>query len=208
MGSVGQQQTRILLVDDHAVVREGLRRLLDEAADLSVVAEAATCAAARTAVERADPDVMLLDLTLPDGSGHQLLASMVSSRPRVLVLTMHDDAETAARCLEAGASGFLLKGSSGGAIVDAVRRVAAGHRVVDLAVAGFGASSTTRTTLTPRERAVLDLVAEGMTSAEVAAELGLAVKTVRNYRERLLAKLGVRTTAALVRVAMRKGWIQ
>ena len=208
MGSAGQQQTRILLVDDHAVVREGLRRLLDEAADLSVVAEAATCVAARTAIERADPDVILLDLTLPDGSGLQLLASLVSPRPRVLVLTMHDDAETAARCLEAGASGFLLKGSSGGFIVDAVRRVAAGHRVVDRAVAGVGASSMTGTTLTPRERAVLDLVAEGMTSAEVAAELGLAVKTVRNYRERLLAKLGVRTTAALVRVAMRKGWIQ
>ena len=198
---------RVVLVEDHAVVREGIRRLLDEVADMTVVAEAATCAAGRLAIARTRPDVLVLDITLPDGTGHALLASLPEPRPAVLVLTMHDDAETVARCLEAGVLGFLLKGSSAADVVTAVRSVAAGEQVMDPALMGLAQTRLPAIQLTPRERAVLGLGAEGLTSAEVAATLGLAVKTVRNYRERLLAKLGVRTTAALVRVAMRKGWI-
>ena len=198
---------RVVLVEDHAVVREGIRRLLDEVADMTVVAEAATCAAGRLAIARTRPDVLVLDITLPDGTGHALLASLPEPRPAVLVLTMHDDAETVARCLEAGVLGFLLKGSSAADVVTAVRSVAAGEQVMDPALTGLAQTRLPAIQLTPRERAVLGLVAEGLTSAEVAETLGLAVKTVRNYRERLLAKLGVRTTAALVRVAMRKGWI-
>ncbi len=198
---------RVALVEDHAVVREGIRRLLDEVVDMTVVAEAATCAAARVAIAATRPDVVVLDITLPDGTGHELLASLPAPRPAVLVLTMHNDAETVARCVEAGALGFLLKGSSAADVVMAVRSVAAGEPVMDPALRGLAHSRLSSIYLTPRERAVLGLVAEGLTSAEVAEALGLAVKTVRNYRERLLAKLGVRTTAALVRVAMRNGWI-
>ncbi len=198
---------RVAIVEDHAVVREGLKHALSEAPTLHVVGEAAGVSSALSMVRRTRPDVLLLDLSLSDGTGHDVLRGLSEPRPTVLVLTMHDDAESVARCLDAGVAGYLLKGRSTTEVLKAVHRVAAGEQVVDPNVRGLAADPGAVEPLTARERAVLELVAEGLTSGEVAAQLGLSAKTVRNYRERILAKLGVRTTAAMVRAAMRRGWI-
>jgi DNA-binding NarL/FixJ family response regulator len=192
---------RVFLLDDHAVVREGVRRLLEADGDLVVVGEAATAAEALTAVEAAAPDVAVLDVRLPDGDGVEVCRELRSRHPNLacLMLTSFADDEALAQAVLAGAAGYVLKQIHGTELVASIRAVAAGHSLID--------SETTRRVLgelrranaeregverlTHREREILELIAAGKTNREIGAELFLAEKTVKNYVSNLLAKLGM-----------------
>jgi DNA-binding NarL/FixJ family response regulator len=200
---------RVLLADDHAVVREGYRRLLELEPDVVVVAECADGEAVRAALDSGLAiDVLVLDLSMPGCGGLAVLRHAREAWPRVhvLVFTMHDSATMVAQALGAGAAGFVTKSSAPHELVDAVCRVAAGERPVlsrDVAAAGHGA----RTSLAPREFEVLQLLAQGCAVDEVGRRLGLSAKTVSNYQTSIRQKLGVSTGIDLLREAQRRGWV-
>ena len=208
---------RVLLVDDHAVVREGLRAFLELQPGMGVVGEAAD---GRTAVERAralQPDVVLLDLVMPELDGLVALPRILEASPssRVVVLTSFGDEERVARAVRAGAAGYLLKDARPDEIVAAIRSAQSGEaRLAPAAAASptarFRAGSPTRTAQddhTPRESEVLGLIARGRSNKEIAADLRLSVKTVKTHVSNILHKLGVadRTQAALVAVGRAEG---
>lgn len=194
---------RILIVDDHPVVRAGLRVFLDQHDDLAVVAEAGSVAEARACAAEASFDLVLLDLRLPDGGGGTLIPELTggADAPKVVVLTSTFDDEDVRRAIRAGAHGFLLKHAGPGALLDGVRAALRGE--VPLDPAAVRALATPRedvlATLTPRERDVLSLLARGASNKRIAAELGIAEKTVKAHAGNLFAKLGVhdRVQAAL-----------
>jgi two-component system response regulator DevR len=204
--------TRVFLVDDHEIVRSGLRTLLESSGEFSVVGEAGTAAETLRWIPAARPQVAILDLRLPDGDGVEVCRELRSRWPEVacLMLTSYSDDEALFAAILAGASGYLLKQIRSTEIVDAVRRVAAGESLLDptltdhvLARLRSGPSSEPEdelSKLTPRETRVLELIAEGKTNREIGAELFLAEKTVKNYVSNLLAKLGMhrRTEAAVL----------
>ena len=203
---------RVFLVDDHEVVRRGLRELLSMESGLEVVGDAGTATEGVAGILRTRPDVVLLDGRLPDGSGIEVCRTVRAALPdtRALVLTSYDDDETLFNAIATGASGYLLKEVSGTDLVDAVRRVAAGQSLLDpsltarvLARMRNGATVTDELAkLTDQERRIVVLVGEGMTNRQIAERLGLAEKTVKNHVSRLLAKLGLeRRTQAAVLVA-------
>ena len=193
---------RVFLVDDHEVVRRGVRDMLEAEGDIEVVGEAGTVAATA-------PQVAVLDVRLPDGSGVELCRELRSSHPEIacLMLTSFDDDEALFEAIVAGASGYVLKQVKGSDIIDAVRQVGAGRslldplltaRVMDRLRAGT-AEDPRLAGLTAQEHRVLDLLADGKTNREIAAEMFLAEKTVKNYVSNLLAKMGMhrRTEAAV-----------
>lgn len=194
---------RVVLVDDHPVVREGLRTFLDLHEDVEVVGEAATAGEAAAQVAGTRPDVVLLDLALPDRHGLLLLGELLATEPapRVVVLTSFLDDDTVRRALREGASGFLLKHAAPDGIVDAVRSAMRGDLPLD--PAAVRALAVQRhdplDDLTAREREVLELIAQGRTNREIAGALVIAEKTVKTHVSSLLAKLGVsdRTQAAI-----------
>ncbi len=197
-----------MLMDDHGLVREGLRALLERAAGIEVVAEAPTLSSAESI--RPSPDVIVADLTLPDGQGVEVVRRLSIAHPDsvVLVLTMVDHPSEVERCLAAGAAGYLLKEAASDELVEAVRRVADGDAYVQPSLGAklarwrlTSGEADARATLTERERDVLQLIALGHTNAEIAAMLYVSVRTVENHRSKLLHKLGVRTRAELVRRA-------
>ncbi len=208
----GQERTRplrVALVDDHEIVRRGLRELL-EASGVEVVGEAGTAAEAVRRMPALRPDVVLLDMQLPDGSGVEVCRELRAMLPdtRVLVLTSYDDDEALFASVLAGASGYLLKQVRGADLVNSVERVAAGQSLLGPEVTARvlerlrspGLQRDSRlAALTDQERRVLDLVAEGLTNRQVGVRLGLAEKTVKNHVSGVLAKLGLgsRTQAAL-----------
>jgi DNA-binding NarL/FixJ family response regulator len=200
---------RVALVDDHEIVRRGLRELL-ESAGLEVVGEAGTAAEAVRRMPALRPDVLLLDMQLPDGTGVEVCRDVRSALPdiRVLVLTSYDDDEALFASIMAGASGYLLKQVRGADLVDAVRRVASGQSLLSPEVTARVLERLRRPAspqdpglaqLTEQEHRVLDLVAEGLTNRQIGTRLGLAEKTVKNHVSGVLAKLGLgsRTQAAL-----------
>lgn len=202
---------RVFLIEDHAVVRQGLRHLLESQPGLTVCGEAGDVAQAEADV--ASPDVVLVDLVLPDGKGHDVVARVRRHWPSaaLLVLTMVDDPREVRLCLEAGAAGYLLKESAAADVVDAIRRVARGEQYLQPSLgaalarrregvrrAGYGSVEA----LTPRECDVLRMLALGHTNAEVARSLGVAIRTVEAHRGHIVQKLGLRTRAELVRFAM------
>lgn len=203
--------TRVLVVDDHPVFRDGLTALLDSYDDIDVLAIADDGPQAIAALERTDVDVVVMDLNLPTMSGVETTARIarLAEPPLVLVVTMVDDDDTVVAALRAGARGYVLKGATGAEIVAALRTVASGGAVFGAGVAAQvltltssaapAITSETATGLTEREREVLTLIAEGATNAHIARSLGLTVKTVQNYVSRILDKLQVsdRTQAAL-----------
>ena len=201
---------RVFLVDDHEVVRRGLRELLSAEADVEVVGDAGTANEGVAQILLTRPDVVLLDGRLPDGSGIEVCRAVRAALPdtRALVLTSYDDDETLFNAIAAGASGYLLKEVSGTDLVDAVRRVAAGQPLLDpsltarvLARMRDGGSVTDElAALTDQERRIVVLVGEGLTNRQIGERLGLAEKTVKNHVSRLLAKLGLerRTQAAVL----------
>jgi two-component system, NarL family, response regulator DevR len=203
------QPIRVFLLDDHEIVRRGLVDLLGSTTDIVVVGEAGTAGEALRRIPAARPDVAILDARLPDGNGIDVCRDIRSAHPEVrcLILTSYDDDEALFAAVMAGAAGYLLKQIGGTSLIDAVRAVAAGRSLMDPAVTGklldrlrHPAQPDPRVSqLTPREREILDLIAEGLSNKEIGARLFLAEKTVKNYVSSLLAKLHMqrRTQAAV-----------
>jgi DNA-binding NarL/FixJ family response regulator len=198
---------RVFLLDDHEIVRTGLRSLFEAAADFVVVGEAGTSAEALDRIPPTRPHVALLDVRLPDGSGIEVCREIRSKSPEIacVMLTSYADDEALLAATLAGASGYVLKQVGASSLVDDVRRVAGGQSLLDpdlskRAIERFrdGPEDPLLTKLTPQERRILDLVADGQTNRQIAATLFLAEKTVKNYVSNLLAKLGMerRTQAA------------
>jgi DNA-binding NarL/FixJ family response regulator len=201
--------TRVFLLDDHEIVRDGVRTLLEGVDDLEVVGEAGTAADALARIPPTHPDVALLDVQLPDGTGVEVCREIRSGHPEIqcLMLTSFADDEALFEAILAGASGYLLKQVRGTDIVDAVRRVANGESLLDPATTKRvldrmrepQAEDERLASLTGQERKILVLIAEGLTNRQIAERMFLAEKTVKNYVSNLLAKLGMqrRTQAAV-----------
>lgn len=209
--TAGRHIVRVFVVDDHELIRRGFHELLDADPHIEVVGEAGSAREAMRRIPAVRPDVAVLDVRLPDGTGIQVCRAVRSRDPkiRVLMITSYDDDESRAEALLAGASGFLLKEVRGHELVDAVRRVSAGE---DLLVPDAGSTRSTAvrmddlalSSLTPRERRILDLIVAGLTNAQIGGRLGISEKTVRNHVTSVLAKLGfVRRTQAAVFMARR-----
>jgi DNA-binding NarL/FixJ family response regulator len=205
---------RAFLVDDHEVVRRGVAEVLEDDPGITVSGEAGSCAEARVRVPAVRPDVVVLDMRLPDGDGAALCRELIGRMPglRCLVLTSYSDQDALDAAVRAGASGFLLKQVRGPALVAALLTVAAGGSLFDdLAPAtprsrGQAAAGSDRLgTLTDQERSVLGLIGEGLTNRQIGERMGLAEKTVKNYTSHLLAKLGLerRTQAAILSTELR-----
>jgi DNA-binding NarL/FixJ family response regulator len=210
---------RVLIVDDHAILREGVRALLQLHPDLEVTGEASNGKEALEAVERLDPDVVLMDIAMPGLGGIEasLELKKLGRRARVLILSQYEDREYVRRLLKAGVSGYVLKKSAGSELANAIRAVHRGGLVLDPEVArtvmeegGASApgSADPYDALTDREKQVLKLVAEGRSNKEVADVLGISVKTAMTHREHVMEKLGVHNRTELVRFAIRKGVIR
>jgi two-component system, NarL family, response regulator DevR len=193
---------RILLVDDHEIVRRGLRVLLDAEPDLDVVGEAGSVAEAIRRAGFDAPEVVVIDVRLPDGSGVEACREIRSAFPdvKVLMLTSYADEEALMSAILAGASGYLLKRIDSAALIDSVRKVGRGESLLDdemvtklfSALRGGGRSSDPLLEkLSDQERRILDLIAQGMTNRQIAEEMFLAEKTVKNYVSNLLTKLGM-----------------
>ena len=200
---------RIFLLDDHEVVRRGVRELLEVEDDMEVVGEAGTAEEALTRIPAASPDVAIIDMRLPDGNGVEVCREVRSRNPEVhcVVLTSFADDEALFDSIMAGAAGYLLKQIKGTDLVDAIRRVAAGQSLLDPSVTARvlerlrkGPEQAERLSrLTEQERKILDLIAEGLTNRQIGERMFLAEKTVKNYVSNLLSKLGMerRTEAAV-----------
>ncbi len=209
---------RVLICEDHALFREGLRAILRDHAHIEVVGEATN---GQEAVERTAslrPDVVLMDIELPELSGLEATRRIarVAAGVRVLVLTLYDDEEVVARCLEAGAAGYILKDGPSAELVIAIEAVGKGQRYLSAAALskladypGKGGKARTRyDLLTGREREVLKLLADGYSAKEIAARLALSVKTVDAHKTNLMRKLGVHDRAGLVKYAIRRKLIR
>jgi len=197
---------RVLLADDHEIVRDGLKRILGAAGDLQVAGEAADGDQALALVKAHDYDIALLDMSMPGLAGLDLIKRLKAEKPqlRILVLSMHGEQQYAARALKAGASGYLTKDSAAEQLVGAIRKVAAGGvHVSDAAAAGLVSSARApHEALTDREFEVLRLLAGGRSPTEIAAQLHLSVKTVSTHKTHIQEKLGLGGTADLVRYAL------
>ena len=210
---------RVVLADDHPVVREGLRLLLMSERDMEVVGEVADGEAACRAARELEPDVLVVDVSMPRLNGIEATKIVRRECPtvHVLALTVHEERAYLTELLRAGATGFVLKRSAAAELVRAVRTVATGDTYIDPSVAGavvegyLESSPDTpempRDTLSDREREVLLRVAIGYSNKEIAAELGLSVKTVESYKARAAEKLGLKTRVDIVRYAVRQGWL-
>jgi len=204
---------RVFIADDHVLLRDGLKALLQSAGDITVVGEVGNGQEALRRVPELNPDVVLMDIAMPELNGIDATRALALKCPtaRVIIVSMHTTSEHVHRALAAGAAGYLLKESAGSEVVTAVRAVHAGNRYLSRAVAEFGRADSTRSTASPlerlsaRERQVLQLVAEGKSSAEIARIVHLSPKTVETYRSRLMKKLGVNDIPALVRLAIQHG---
>lgn len=201
MQPIDRPRIRILIVDDHEVVRIGLGTLLARYPQFQIAGEAGSVATAVEAATRLKPDVVLLDVRLPDGSGFDACRQMqrLEPSPKVLVLTSVANDDTVFEAIAAGAEGFLMKEVNGAVLVDALERVASGQSILDPSVthlvlsrvksAGEHAAPDKLERLSPQERRVLTLVADGKTNKEIGLEMGLSDKTVKNYLSNLLDKL-------------------
>ncbi len=208
---------RVFLVDDHEIVRRGIGDLLDAEADIEIVGEAASVSQASGRIGATAPDVAVLDVRLPDGSGIDLCRDIRSQHPdvRCLILTGYDDDEALFAAVVAGASGYVLKDVRGAGLIDAVRAVAAGRTLLDPALTRR-ASKQMRSapdgdprfeSLSLRERQILALIGDGLTNRQIGERLSLAEKTVKNYVSTMLSKLGLvrRTQAAVFQSERRRG---
>ena len=209
---------RIVLADDHHLVRQGLRALLERAEDVTVLGEAADGAEALAQVERLHPDVLVIDIAMPHLNGLEAVARLrtLGGSTRALILSMYTDESLVRQALRNGAKGYLLKRAVAEELLLAVRAVARGDTYLSPEVAGPlltplvegqapGDAATPLDRLTSREREVLQLIAEGHTNAAIAAHLTLSEKTVEKRRSHLMAKLHLHDTAALVRLAIKHG---
>jgi two-component system response regulator DevR len=204
------ERVRVYLLDDHELVRRGLRGLLETEEDLDVVGESGSAVEAMSEIPRSGPDVALLDVRLQDGSGIEVCRELHSSMPelRALMLTSYDDDEALFSAIMAGASGYLLKLITGSDVVDAVRRVASGQSLIDPALTSRvlerlragPAEAPALAALSEQEHKVLTLIAEGLTNRQIGSQMFLSEKTVKNYVSNILTKLDLesRTQAAVL----------
>jgi DNA-binding NarL/FixJ family response regulator len=208
---------RVLIADDHGIVRSGLRMLLERQADIEVVGEAGDGVEALEASQLQRPDVAVLDVSMPRMTGLQAAREVRAHSPdtRVLLLSMHEDERYFFEGLEAGAAGYVLKRAADTDLIDAVRTVAAGHTFLsDGAQEGLmrewleSGRSEPDDPLTPRELEVVKLIAEAYTNRQIAETLTLSEKTVESHRSNVLSKLGMRDRVELVRYAIRRGLVE
>ena len=211
--------TRILIADDHSIVRSGLKKILDAKPDMEVVAEAEDGAEAVEKALKEDVHLAILDVSMPRKTGIQAAAELHKRKPelRVLMLSMHDSEQFLFEALKAGASGYVLKSGADTDIVEAVRAAMRGDSylypsavttIVRDYVERGGRGEEQFDVLTPRELEVLKLIAEAYTSKEIAKELWISIKTVERHRQNILDKLGMRDRVELTRYAIRRGLIQ
>ena len=213
------KKIRVLLADDHAVVRAGLKALVDGQPDLEVVAEAGDGPTALRLAAAAKPDVAVLDFAMPglDGAETAERLRQVSPGTRSLALTVHEDRSYLKQVLQAGASGYVLKRSAAEELIHAIRAVAAGGVYLDPALAGrvvegyvgeAAAGGAAAVELSDREAEVLRLIAQGFANKEIAARLGVSIKTVETYKARSMQKLGLNSRVDIIRYALGRGWLQ
>jgi two-component system, NarL family, response regulator DevR len=207
----------VFLLDDHEIVRRGLRELLESTDDIEVVGESGSAKEAARRIPSLRPDVAIFDARLPDGSGIDACREVRSVDPRIkgLILTSYDDEQALTTAVLAGASGFLLKDVRGNGLVDSIRRIAAGENLLDTGKARdlvetwrvHGADDPRLRVLTAQERRILEHIAAGLTNRQIGEEMFLAEKTVKNYVTSVLAKLGMerRTQAAVFAVTHEGG---
>ena len=207
---------RIVLVDDHALVRAGIRSLLESISGIEVIAEVGNGLEALDIVRREKPDAILLDITLPGLNGLEVATriSSMDTGTRILMLSMHTGPEYVARALSAGALGYLFKDSAFEELSDALQHVMLGRRYLSRAIdadlveqlmASSGSGQNELDVLTPRQRQVLQLVAEGLGTREVAEKLHVSIKTVESHRAQLMDRLDIHDVPGLVRFAIRTG---
>ena len=219
-GTAEPAPIRVLIADDHEVVREGLRALVDAQPGLQVVGEASNAEEAWTRACDLAPDVVVLDLSMPPGMASAEATTRICRDcpgTKVLALTMHEERGYVTRMLRAGAAGYVLKRTAASELVRAIRAVAAGGRYVDPSLAGAllteaprspeRTGGATSAALTAREQEVLRLLALGHSNKEISAALSISVKTVETHRASGMARLGLPSRAALVRFAMSEGWM-
>lgn len=202
---------RILVADDHAVVREGVKQILAGLNDMVVEGEAANGQETLEKVMRGNYDVVLLDISMPGRSGLEILKEVVTQRPRlpVLILSMHPEEQYAVRALRAGAAGYLTKASAPQELIGAIRKVSRGGKYVTASLAeklalelDYGAEKPRHETLSNREYQIMLMLAWGKSVGEIAAELCLSVKTVSTYRSRIMEKMGMKKNAELTLYAV------
>jgi two-component system response regulator DevR len=211
----GPRPISVFVVDDHELVRRGIVGMLEAESDIVVVGEASTAAQARSRILATRPDVAILDVRLPDGSGIDVCRDIRSANPGLhcLILTAYDDDEAIYAAVIAGAAGYVLKDIRGTGLIESVRRVAAGESLLDASLtAKIGerlrageAGGSRLDPLSDREREILALIADGLTNREIGVRLSLAEKTIKNYVSALLSKLGLqrRTQAAVLHLESR-----
>ena len=210
----------VLVADDHAIIREGLRVMLGSQPDMEVVGTASNGYEAIQFVDQNEPDVVVIDISMPELNGIEAIARMLPQHPhlKVIVLSIHETKPYVYRTLKAGAKGYLIKETAGLEVVDAVRAVQRGERYLSQRIADLLTDISFRQletsmdvnpldALSPREREILQLVAEGRTSQEIGERLSISSKTVDTYRSRLMHKIGVEDMAGLVKFAIQHGVI-
>ena len=213
------KKLRILLADDHKMVRDGLRLLIDGQRDMRVVGEAGNGKEALQQARDLKPDVVVMDLSMPEMNGLQATERITAERPgiKVVALTVHEDASYLIQLCKAGAAGYVLKRSAGDELIHAIRTVAAGGLHFDTTLASKaltgrrgaapGKAGSPAGDLSEREKEVLILLAWGYSNKEIAGSLGLSGKTVETYRVRISEKLGLRSRTQMVQYALRQGWL-
>lgn len=216
----GTEPIRVLVVDDHAVVREGIRHVLSDGAEFTVVGEAQSGADAVASAARLQPNVVVLDISMPGGSGLHAVGTLLErvTGVRILMLSVHEDLEYVLESLRAGAHGYLRKDSTPAELREAIRSLHAGRTYYSPELASQmaealrkgkepkpDAPSLATDVLTGREREILVHIAQGKTNKEIGAELGISTRTVEAHRDSLMRKLGIRTVAGLTRLALEQG---
>jgi DNA-binding NarL/FixJ family response regulator len=211
---------RVLLADDHAMIRDGVKALINGETDMEVVGEASDGREAWHKVKSLQPDILILDITMPDLNGVQATERIKRDAPKVkvLILTAHEDKGFLQQVLQAGASGYMLKRAASAELIRAIRFVAAGGVYIDPEIASkivtsyvgrqSSRESVQRGDLSEREEEVLRLVAWGHSNKEIAVRLSISVKTVEGHKSKIMEKLGLKNRVEVVRYALHRGWLQ
>jgi len=209
---------KVLIADDHSIVRAGLRRIVEESGDMEVIAEASDGKGALLQIQKAQPDVAVIDISMPGLDGLEVTAQLHAGYPKlpVIILTMHEEEQYVIRAIEAGAMGYITKRSAPEQLVNAIRRVHAGSRYLSaeatdllaLRVARGSQGQSPLDSLSTRELQVLRRLAMGHTNREIASAYGISIKTVDTYRFRLLKKLNLRNNAELSRFAIQNRLVE